>query len=288
MLETCWHLEGISIPEIGIEERFRDHEEVIRIVRIRHRPHILIAGQYRSRNRSHYPTFRIERGLRNLLARCGHLRSSLHLPSTTRQTNLSFRRRGLSDRLSHQATFTHHSQFTQDIAILVGRLTHEYPYITAFALHANLIHQSVTTRQLSQIIPLLSIHRRLDLTLYGFIDPAQLHLIKVGLATQIHIDPLLTRCSTHPRTVEELRGKQVDRLCLTLLIEVDLIERPIHRTFHLEAHPIVGVCLIRLQRNGLVERTGRQLSRIPAVLVRIGMGFVARLLTRHTIALQTA
>ena len=75
---------------------------------------------------------------------------------------------------------------------------------------------------------------------------------------------------------------------LTLLIEIDLIERPIDGTLHLEAHAVVGVFLATLQGNGLVERTGWQLARIPAVLIWIGMGFVTRLLARHAAAFQTA
>ena len=68
LLEAFGYFEFISIPEVGIEERFGYLEDVVGVVRIRHGTDILVAGQDSARYGRYNPVAGAEIGLGNAFA----------------------------------------------------------------------------------------------------------------------------------------------------------------------------------------------------------------------------
>ena len=207
LLESFRHFKFVAIPEVRPEERFGYLQLVVRIVRIGDCPDILVTAQYRSRYSCHDPVLRFELRSRDFFTRSIHFRSTLQLPITAGQDDLSFRNGRGSHRLSHQSTFTHNFHFAQDVTAVVRRLLHQKAYIAGilFAVQSNFIYQAVTTRQFGRIFPLHGIIRHLHFSFDGFVDPVQHDLVELRRAAKVHIQPFFTHSSTHPGTVEELR-----------------------------------------------------------------------------------
>ena len=84
LLEAFGHFEFIAIPEVGVEERFGDLEDVVGVVRIRHGTDVLVAGQDGARYGCHNPVVGAEIWLGDAFAIGRNRRSTLQHPVTSR------------------------------------------------------------------------------------------------------------------------------------------------------------------------------------------------------------
>ena len=126
------HSELASIPEIAVEKRLADREQIVVVVGIRQRAGVHIRHQNRRRHRRHRPRRGIKALFRDIFTRCRHLRSALQTPVAAVEEELKLLPLSLSKkrggiflgiptdflvRFRDKATAPHHFDFRQNDAL---------------------------------------------------------------------------------------------------------------------------------------------------------------------------
>ena len=280
-LEVGRHLELVAVPEVRIEERLRDIQLVIGIIRVRHRPDVLVAAQDRARHRRHNPALGIERGCRDFLALRRYLRGTLQFPVAARQPDFAVRRSRLYSSLRNQATFTHHLDFAQDITAFLRRLFHQDTHVARQAFRHDFVGRVVAARQFRDVLPLFRIVGDLDFTLGCLVYPVEDDFIEAGAAAQIDVNPFLVARLAHPRAVEELRRLHLHQL--VFFVEIHVHEGPVRSPRHLQRHAVVAILGRLGNLDRLVDDPRRKVA-LRALLVRVRVEHVGQRFARQPLA----
>ena len=161
-------VDGGTIPEIGIEERLGNLSHIVIIAVIRHRPDVHIAGKHGTRHGSLNP---------GIVSLSTQLPLVEHLLTVFRSQRIGC--------LGMQTALTHHLHFRQGESAGSIRFYQLQFHISAMALASHLLYQPLLflLSQGSNIAPILSIIRNLNLSVASLVHPEEIHLIEVGLCT---------------------------------------------------------------------------------------------------------
>ena len=140
------NVERTTIPKVGIKERFGNHEQVVGIVWIGYGTDVHIARQHRGRHCGRYPLTVVKGSLRNLFARCPHLRGTLQSPVPSIERKMVAIRTAFCLRMRHQSPTTHHFQLTDCIALSRPCTLHVHTHISGRGLAVVLIKSHILGR----------------------------------------------------------------------------------------------------------------------------------------------
>ena len=142
-LKALGQSELVAIPEVRVEERLRNLENVVGIVGVGYGTGILVAGENGARYGGYDPALVVKVGCSNSLARSLNLRRALYAPVTARKGIFLTLCCGLSLGLGRKTSTTHNLNLAEHVLLAVCRLLHKHAHVASLALAGYFIGQTV-------------------------------------------------------------------------------------------------------------------------------------------------